>query len=291
MPFEINSTDKFFYMVHNMDDSELVIKWVKNLQNEICRAYEAIEMEYRGEGDAGKFEKKQWDRDGGGGGEMRVMRGRVFEKVGVNVSTVFGKLSPEFMKEIPGTETSPDFFACGISLVTHMKSPMVPTIHMNTRYMKTSGHWFGGGIDLTPTVEYDDDTYYFHAELKKMCDNHDKTYYEKFKKECDEYFYIKHWKEPRGVGGIFYDKLNTGSFEKDFDFMKDVGRTFLEVSPAIVRKRLGEKWAEKEKAMQMKKRAKYAEFNLAYDRGTRFGFMTGGNPEAILVSLPPVVQW
>lgn len=274
-----------------MSDRDQVITWIKKLQNDICQAYEEIEEEHEGADVPGKFEKKQWNREGGGGGEMRVMRGRVFEKVGVNVSTVFGKLSSQFMKEMPGAEKDPEFFACGISLVTHMHSPCIPTIHMNTRYMETSKHWFGGGIDLTPTIEYEDDNQYFHSELKKMCDKHDNAYYSKFKKECDEYFYIKHWKEPRGIGGIFYDNLNTGSFKNDFSFMQDVGRTFLDVSPAIVRRHLSDAWTDEEKDMQMKKRAKYTEFNLAYDRGTRFGFMTGGNPEAILVSLPPVVKW
>ena len=222
---------------------------------------------------------------------MRVMRGNVFEKVGVNVSTVHGELSPQFLKEIPGTEKSARFFACGISLVTHMSSPHIPTIHMNTRYIETEKSWFGGGIDLTPTIEYSNDNEYFHNKLKEMCDRHDKNYYPKFKKECDEYFYIKHWKEPRGNGGIFYDYLNNGDFQKDFSFMKDVGLTFLEVSPAIVKRHITKGWSEEDKEKQMKKRAKYAEFNLVYDRGTRFGFMTGGNPEAILVSLPPVVKW
>lgn len=270
---------------------ENVISWIQKLQNDICRAYEQIEEEFEGKYKPGKFIPKTWDREGGGGGEMRVMRGRVFEKVGVNISTVHGKFDPKFAKEIPGTENSLDFFACGISLVTHMHSPHIPTIHMNTRYIETEKHWFGGGIDLTPTIVYDKDSEYFHNKLKELCDKYDNDYYDKFKKACDEYFYIKHWKEPRGIGGIFYDYLNTENFNKDFGFMKDVGVYFLEVSTEIVRRHLSKSWTDVEKTMQFKKRAKYAEFNLAYDRGTRFGFMTGGNPEAILVSLPPVVHW
>jgi coproporphyrinogen III oxidase len=266
-------------------------KWVKKLQDNICSAYEKIEREFDGDGEPGKFEEKNWKRNGGGGGDMRIMRGRVFEKVGVNISKVYGKFDPEFAKEIPGTEKSLEFFACGISLVTHMKSPHIPTIHMNTRYIETAEHWFGGGIDLTPTIVYEEDSEYFHGSLKAMCDKYNRSYYDQFKKACDEYFYIKHWNEMRGIGGIFYDRFNTGNFEQDFNFMQDVGKLFLKISPELVQRHLSQSWTDEEKNMQFKKRAKYTEFNLLYDRGTKFGFMTGGNPEAILVSLPPVAHW
>jgi coproporphyrinogen III oxidase len=219
------------------------------------------------------------------------MKGNVFEKVGVNISTVHGKFSEEFRKQIPGTENNPEFFATGISLVAHMCSPLVPAVHMNTRFINTQKHWFGGGGDLNPMYEVSQDTADFHQAFKKACDSYDMQAYDKFKKECDEYFFIKHRNQTRGVGGIFYDYLNSKNFEKDFTFTKNVGLAFLEIYPKLVRRHMFESYSEEQREHQLKKRGFYAEFNLLYDRGTKFGLMTGGNVEAILMSLPPVAKW
>ncbi len=277
---------------------ELAAKWFQHLRDEICFEFEKIEHEYsiKNKLEYASFNKKLWQRSEheGDGGMMSIMHGNVFEKVGVNISTVHGEFTEKFSKKIPGTESSKEFFATGISVVAHMNSPLVPAVHFNTRYIETSKNWFGGGSDLTPTIEDKKEADFFHAELKKMCNQHDKSYYAKFKKQCDEYFYLKHRKEPRGVGGIFYDYLGNISdndFDNNFAFTKDVGRSFLEIYKQIVRSKMYDHWSEQQKEKQLVKRGRYVEFNLLYDRGTIFGLETGGNTEAILMSLPPEVKW
>jgi len=274
------------------EKKQIASKWFENLRDQICAEFEKIEDELtQSDQPSGRFERKEWEREGGGGGQMSLMKGRVFEKVGVNISKVFGSFSDEFAKQIPGAEENPEFFATGISLVAHMHSPLVPAVHMNTRFIVTSKSWFGGGADLNPMFEVEQDTKDFHAEFKNTCDKHDPEYYEKFKKWCDEYFFIKHRNESRGVGGIFYDYINTGNFENDFNFTKDVGKAFLKIYPEIIRRHMFEKWTDEQRERQLIKRGRYAEFNLVYDRGTKFGLMTGGNTEAILMSLPPEAKW
>lgn len=268
--------------------------WFEELQKNICAAFEAIEQEYATQFPdlkPGVFEFTPWERTSGGGGTMAVMRGNVFEKVGVNVSTVFGEFSPQFCKEIPGADQDPCFWASGISLVSHMTSPFVPAVHMNTRHIITARPWFGGGADLTPTFEFEEDTLDFHGAFKAACDQHNSDYYERFKQWCDEYFYLPHRKEARGIGGIFYDYLQSDSWDEDFAFTQDVGRAFLDIYPRIVKRRMYQDWDEEHKQAQLKKRGRYVEFNLLYDRGTRFGLMTDGNVEAILMSMPPQAQW
>jgi coproporphyrinogen III oxidase len=263
--------------------------WFEHLRNLICTEFEKIEREL---GSDAKFIRQSWERHGGGGGVMSKMSGgRAFEKVGVNISTVYGNFDPKFAGEIPGTENSTEFWASGISLVAHMESPYVPAVHMNTRFIATGKSWFGGGADLTPTFEYAEDTQDFHASFKAACDKFDTSYYPKFKEHCDEYFFLKHRNEPRGIGGIFYDNLSSGNHERDFDLTKSIGLAFLNIYPEIVRRHYKKSWIREEKDRQLIKRGRYVEFNLLYDRGTRFGFMTGGNPEAILMSMPPLVRW
>lgn len=273
---------------------ELAKEWFQSLRNKISLEFEIIENDYasaKGLSNWGKFKIKPWVREEGGGGEINTMYGNVFESVGVNISTVYGKFSPEFAKEIPSCNDG-IFWASGISIVAHMFSPMIPAIHFNTRFICTSDRcWFGGGSDLTPLYPKDEDTDDFHSALKDACDKFNPEYYSKFKKHCDEYFFLKHRNEPRGIGGIFYDYLNSGDWEKDFAFTKAVGIAFLNIYPKLVRKHLFDEFTEKDRDNLLLKRGRYVEFNLLYDRGTRFGFMTGGNPEAILVSMPPLVKW
>ena len=313
--------------------------WFRQLRDQICAEFEDIEREL---GSESVFERTPWQKEPGeltqGGGEISLMRGKVFEKVGVNISTVHGEFSEKFRKEMPGAGDDPRFWASGISLVAHMTNPHVPAVHMNTRMIVVGGEelsvasrqssggggdieraqesepamsprsgvpcerqnvaqreqnincWFGGGGDLTPMLPNEEDAEDFHAAFKTCCDLHGDDYYEKYKKWCDEYFYLPHRNEPRGIGGIFYD-YKKDDWQKDFAFTQDVGRTFLEIYPKLVRRHMREEWTAQEREIQLHKRGRYVEFNLLHDRGTRFGIMTGGNTEAILMSLPPEVKW
>jgi coproporphyrinogen III oxidase len=267
--------------------------WFAMLRDRICAAFEAIEDEFAaaGAGPAGRFERSPWRRPGGGGGVISMMRGLVFEKVGVNVSTVAGEFSPEFRGEIAGAAADPRFWASGISIVAHLRSPLIPAVHMNTRHIVTSKAWFGGGADLTPIYPDPDAAAQFHAALRRACDGYDQEAYAKFKKWCDEYFFLPHRDEPRGAGGIFFDYLDGGDWKRDFAFVRAVGEAFLDVYPAIVRPRMRLPWSDEQRRHQLVRRGRYAEFNLIYDRGTRFGLKTGGNVEAILMSLPPEAAW
>ena len=272
--------------------------WFSELQNNICEEIEIIEKKYSKQ--EIKFQKKSWVRDKSGsnqlgGGQMRILRGKVFEKAGVNVSTVFGDLSKKLEGKIPGTEKNPKFWASGVSVVIHPMNPKIPAVHMNTRFIVTRKSWFGGGAEITPTdkksVQSKKISEYFHGELKKACDKYKKGCYRKYKEWCDDYFFLPHRNESRGLGGIFYDNLKSNSWESDMQFTKNVGKTFLRSYKKIVNETINDSWSKTDKFLQYHRRSRYAEFNLLYDRGTKFGLETDGNIEAIFMSLPPLTSW
>lgn len=285
----------------NYDQYKFIEKSFYNLRDQICLEFENIENSLLNSSNnnlkPGKFKKKSWKRKAdkgftqGGGGVMSLMYGRVFEKVGVNISTVKGEFKEDFRKQISGTEEAPNYWASGISVVAHMQSPFVPAFHFNTRFIQTGKKWFGGGADMTPSIFNEEDVNFFHKSIENVCDKHDKKYYPDFKKQCDEYFYLPHRDEPRGEGGIFFDHLNNNDFKRDFDFIHDFGEDILKTICSIIENRKDKTWSQEEKDIQLYKRGRYVEFNLLWDRGTLFGLKTGGSTEAILMSMPPTAKW
>lgn len=277
--------------------------WFKDLQDQLIACFEALEDEAPESlyaGPAGRFERKPWRRGDGtedlGGGTGAMMQGRFFEKVGVHFSEVYGTFSPEFAKQVPGAAEDPRFWACGVSLIAHMRNPHCPAAHMNTRHINTTQWWFGGGGDLNPTQDKQrsqshEDAQFFHAAYARACDRFDSSYFAKFKAWCDEYFWLPHRQEPRGVGGIFFDHHSTGNWDSDFAFTQAVGKAFLEAYPPLLRKHMAEPWTPEDREEQLIRRGRYVEYNLLYDRGTMFGLKTGGNVETILSSMPPLAKW
>ena len=275
---------------------KLISNWFSLLQQTICYEFEKIEIDF-GKKTRQKprcFEKKNWNKsktkNEGGGTYLIIKNGLVFDSVGVNFSEVSGKFHKKFRSQVLGAKKNPNYWATGISIVTHMKNPKIPAIHFNTRFIVTTKNWFGGGIDLTPCIKDDKEKKFFHKKIKLMCDKHNKNYYPKYKKWCENYFYLPHRKETRGIGGIFFD-YKRDNWKNDFNFIKNVGLCFLDCAKTIIRKKMYTKWKKKQKDEQLIKRGRYVEFNLLYDRGTKFGLSTGGNVEAILMSLPPEVKW
>ena len=257
--------------------------WFRELRNQMVGAIQKV--------DGSNFEEKEWQRPGGGGGKMSILKGEIFEKVGVNISTVHGEFSKEFRGSMPGTEEDPSFWASGISVVAHMKNPKIAAAHFNTRYITTKGkQWFGGGCDLTPAIPEKEETDNFHQGLKRTCDQHHQDYYDRFRKQCDEYFYLKHRKEPRGIGGIFFDYISD-NYEKDLSFIKDTGQFFINFIIDNINRKKNLNYDDNDLKTLSKKRSRYVEFNLLYDRGTLFGLKTGGNIDAILMSMPPEAKW